>query len=105
MGFPPLHKPFGPAITAAVGLPSISPKVITDVQTPFRSLRPHTRTGNSVPEGSSSLGRACRVGPRPGKNWRLMAFGSLVLSASLATGLLWQSMRGTITPWVVEVDR
>src|SRR5438046_2956154 len=39
------------------------------------------------------------------KNWRLMAFGSLVLSASLATGLLWQSLRGTITPWVVEVDR
>src|SRR3954471_9202394 len=39
------------------------------------------------------------------KNWRLMAFGSLFLSAGLATGLLWQSMRGTITPWVVEVDR
>ena len=39
------------------------------------------------------------------KNWRLMAFGSLVLSTGLAAGLLWQSMRGTITPWVVEVDR
>lgn len=39
------------------------------------------------------------------KNWRLMAFGSLLLSAGLACGLLWQSMHGTVTPWVVEVDR
>jgi type IV secretion system protein TrbF len=38
------------------------------------------------------------------KNWRLMAFGSLFLSAGLAAGLVWQSSRGMITPWVVEVD-
>jgi type IV secretory pathway TrbF-like protein len=39
------------------------------------------------------------------KNWRLMAFGSLVLSAGLAASLVWQSNKGTITPWIVEVDR
>jgi type IV secretory pathway TrbF-like protein len=39
------------------------------------------------------------------KNWRLMAFGSLFLSAGLASSLIWQSTKGTITPWVVEVDR
>ncbi|MBR2813002.1 MAG: conjugal transfer protein TrbF [Reyranella sp.] len=39
------------------------------------------------------------------RNWRLMAFGSLVLAASLAGGLVWQAARGTITPWVVQVDR
>ncbi len=39
------------------------------------------------------------------KNWRLMAFGSLILSAGLASGLVWQSTQGSITPWVVEVDR
>ena len=39
------------------------------------------------------------------KNWRLMALGCLVLSAGLAGGLLWQASRGTITPWVVQVDR
>ncbi len=39
------------------------------------------------------------------KNWRLMAFGSLLLSAGLASGLIWQSARGTIVPWVVQVDR
>ena len=39
------------------------------------------------------------------KNWRLMAFGSLLLSAGLASGLVWQSARGTIVPWVVQVDR
>ena len=39
------------------------------------------------------------------KNWRLMAFGCLVLAAGLAGGLVWQGARGTITPWVVQVDR
>ena len=39
------------------------------------------------------------------RNWRLMAFGCLVLVAGLAGGLVWQAARGTITPWVVQVDR
>jgi len=39
------------------------------------------------------------------KNWRLMAFGCLFLTAGLAGSLVWQSGQGTITPWVVEVDR
>lgn len=39
------------------------------------------------------------------KNWRLMAFGCLALSTGLAGSLVWQSTLGTITPWVVEVDR
>lgn len=38
------------------------------------------------------------------RNWRLMAFCSLVLSAGLGAGLVWQSARGTIVPWVVQVD-
>ena len=38
-------------------------------------------------------------------NWRLMALGLLGLSAALTGGLVWQSARGTVTPWVVEVDR
>ncbi len=38
-------------------------------------------------------------------NWRLMAFGCLLLSGGLALGLVWQSVRGTVTPWVVQVDR
>ncbi|MGJ4905051.1 conjugal transfer protein TrbF [Bradyrhizobium sp. HKCCYLS2058] len=37
------------------------------------------------------------------KNWRLMAFGCLTLAAGLASALIWQSARGTVTPWVVEV--
>uniref|UniRef100_Q07JE1 Conjugal transfer protein n=1 Tax=Rhodopseudomonas palustris (strain BisA53) TaxID=316055 RepID=Q07JE1_RHOP5 len=39
------------------------------------------------------------------KNWRLMAFGCLLLSGGLASGMVWQSVHGTVTPWVVEVDR
>src|SRR5258706_13061437 len=38
------------------------------------------------------------------RNWRLMAFGCLLLSGGLAASLVWQSTQGTITPWVVEVD-
>src|SRR4051812_8003239 len=38
------------------------------------------------------------------RNWRLMAFGCLFLSGGLATGLVWQSAKGSVTPWVVEVD-
>lgn len=38
------------------------------------------------------------------RNWRLMAFGSLVLSSGLAASLAWQSSRGTVVPWVVQVD-
>jgi type IV secretory pathway TrbF-like protein len=38
-------------------------------------------------------------------NWRLMAFGCLLLSSGLASALVWQSVRGSVTPWVVQVDR
>ncbi|BAM86925.1 conjugal transfer protein TrbF [Bradyrhizobium oligotrophicum S58] len=37
------------------------------------------------------------------KNWRLMAFGCLSLAAGFASALIWQSTRGTVTPWVVEI--
>ena len=39
------------------------------------------------------------------RNWRLMAFGCLFLAGGFAAALTWQSTRGTIVPWVVEVDR
>jgi len=39
------------------------------------------------------------------KNWRLAFFAALAMSGGLAGGLVWQSARGTVTPWVVQVDR
>ena len=39
------------------------------------------------------------------RNWRFMAFGCLILSAGFASALAWQSARGTVVPWVVEIDR
>ncbi|MFG1287857.1 conjugal transfer protein TrbF [Xanthobacter versatilis] len=39
------------------------------------------------------------------RNWRLMAFGCLALSAGFAAALVWQSARGIVVPWVVEVDK
>ena len=38
-------------------------------------------------------------------NWRLAFFGALLMSSGLAAGLVWQSARGTVVPWVVQVDR
>ncbi len=39
------------------------------------------------------------------RNWRFMAFGSLILSAGFAAALVWQSTSGTVVPWVVQVDK
>lgn len=39
------------------------------------------------------------------KNWRLACFGALGLSTVLAGGIIWQGARGTIVPWVVQVDK
>jgi len=38
------------------------------------------------------------------RNWRLVAFGGLLLSTALSGGLLWQSMQSRVVPYVVEVD-
>lgn len=38
------------------------------------------------------------------KNWRLMAFGCLLMATGLSVGVVWQAGRSTITPYVVEVD-
>ena len=39
------------------------------------------------------------------KNWRYMAFGSLILSAGFSAALVWQSVQGTVVPWIVQVDK
>src|ERR1700733_15036034 len=39
------------------------------------------------------------------RNWRLMAFGSLLLSPGPAPAGGWPGGRGTVTPWVVQVDK
>src|SRR5699024_8523037 len=38
------------------------------------------------------------------KNWRLMAFGCLLLALLMAAGLVWRSAQSIVTPYVVEVD-
>ncbi|WP_454885467.1 conjugal transfer protein TrbF [Sphingomonas oryzagri] len=73
--------------------------------------RPSIRYGQT-PEPVTSYQRAQQVwDDRIGsarvqaKNWRLAFFGCLALSGGLAGGLVWQSARGTIVPWVVQVDK
>lgn len=39
------------------------------------------------------------------RNWRLMAFGSLIMTGSLGAALVWQSLQGSVVPYVVEIDR
>jgi type IV secretory pathway TrbF-like protein len=38
-------------------------------------------------------------------NWRLIAFGNLFLAGGLAAALVWQGARGSIVPFVVEIDK
>ena len=73
--------------------------------------RPSTHYGRS-PEPETPYQRAAQVwDDRIGsarvqaKNWRLMAFGSLILSAGLSAALVWQSLNGSVVPWVVQVDK
>ena len=75
---------------------------------PFR--RPSIRYGKT-PEPETPYQRAAqfwdeRIGSArvQARNWRLIAFGNLALAAGMAAGLVWQSARGTIVPWVVQVD-
>ncbi|MGV1683462.1 conjugal transfer protein TrbF [Sphingopyxis sp. NJF-3] len=39
------------------------------------------------------------------KNWRLMAFGGLLLTTGLSAALIWQSIQSRVVPYVVEVDQ
>jgi type IV secretion system protein VirB5 len=39
------------------------------------------------------------------RNWRLMAFGALAITAGMSGALAWQSVQSRVTPYVVEVDR
>jgi len=73
--------------------------------------RPAVRYG-STPEAETPYQRAGqtwdeRIGSArvQAKNWRLAFFGTLALSGALASGLIWESLRGSVTPWVVQVDR
>lgn len=73
--------------------------------------RPSIRYGQT-PEPVTPYQRAAqawdeRIGSArvQAKNWRLAFFGTLALSGGLAAGLIWQGARGTIVPWVVEVDK
>ncbi|MFT0875909.1 conjugal transfer protein TrbF [Rhodopseudomonas sp. G2_2311] len=73
--------------------------------------RPSTHYGKT-PQPETPYQRAAqiwddRIGSArvQARNWRLMAFGSLALSAGLASSLVWQSANGSIVPWVVQVDK
>lgn len=39
------------------------------------------------------------------RSWRLMALGELALIAGLAGAIVVQAQRGTVVPWIVQVDR
>ena len=73
--------------------------------------RPSIRYGKT-PEPETPYQRAAqawddRIGSArvQARNWRLGFFGALALSTGLAAGLVWQGARGTIVPWVVEVNK
>ena len=73
--------------------------------------RPTIRYG-ATPEPETPYQRAgqawdARIGSArvQARNWRVAFFGTLALSGGLAAALVWQSVRGTVTPWVVQIDK
>ena len=73
--------------------------------------RPSVRYGRT-PEPETPYQKAAQVWDErigsarvQAKNWRLAFFAALMSSTSLGGGLVWQSMRGTVVPWVVQVDK
>jgi type IV secretion system protein VirB5 len=77
----------------------------------MRFKRPGVRYG-VTPEPETPYQRAGQVWDQrigaarvQARNWRLMAFGTLTLATGLAAVLVWQTTRGTVVPWVVQVDR
>src|SRR5690606_9032887 len=73
--------------------------------------RPSTHYGKS-PAPETPYQRAAQVWDErigsarvQARNWRFMAFGSLLLSAGFASALVWQSLNGSVEPSVVQVDK
>lgn len=73
--------------------------------------RPSIRYGKA-PQPETPYQRAAQVWDErigsarvQARSWRYAFFGALGLSGMLAGGLIWQNARGTIVPWVVEVDK
>ena len=73
--------------------------------------RPSIRYGKT-PQPETPYQRAAQVWDErigsarvQARSWRYACFGALGLSAVLAGALVWQNARGTIVPWVVEVDK
>src|SRR5580692_2318900 len=97
--------PCAPATTRAADIPSI-------FQRENKMFRRATVRYGKTPEPETPYQKAGqawdeRIGSArvQAKNWRLAFFGALALSGTLAGGLVWQSARGTVTPWVVQVDK
>ena len=73
--------------------------------------RPTVRYGDTPPAESRYMAARqvwdTRIGSAvvQAKNWRLAFFTTLVLCAGMAGGWFWQSARGTVVPWVVQVDK
>ena len=103
---PPPNPPFAPAIIPAQAAASISLRGISqcsDDRLCATDARPSLKRPTREPAQAwdERIGSA-RV---QAKNWRLAFFGTLILTGGLSAGLVWQSARGTVTPWVVQVDK
>ena len=73
--------------------------------------RPSIRYGKT-PQAETPYQRAAQVWDErigsariQARSWRYAFFGALALSAILTGSLVWQNARGTIVPWVVEVNK
>lgn len=85
-------------------------RYLTFKEKPMRFKRPQVRYADTpqpaTPYQSAAQVWDDRIGSArvQAKNWRLMAFGCLVLALLMAGGLVWRSAQSIVTPYVIEVD-
>src|SRR3546814_12766855 len=81
----------------------------TDTLVPYTTLfRAAVQRYGQTPEPETPYQRAGQLWDgRSGaarvqaKNWRLMAFGGLLLTAGLSSALIWQSMQSHVVPYEI----
>src|SRR6476646_7846353 len=88
------------ASLSLLGLGIFGPGIATGLTAGAPQLGAGAAVGTAQAIGGEAI--AAAVGARSS---RLVAFGNLILAAGLAIGLIWQAARGTVTPWVVQVDK
>ena len=101
---PPITRSV-PAIIRPAAAGSTYPKGNDDVPKAQCPLRQDPRARDALSARRPGLGRADRLGASAGRELAARVLRRARAQRGTRGGLVWQSARSTITPWVVQVDK